>query len=373
MIKLKLMNYDASEYKMMEEDLNLLAKKGYTVTNIDYITCFKQTNKKAHYICDVFYSDASTQYSKRQEKDAWISRYIDANYEFVGKVRNIHVFKGPNKNKHTLSINSNLTYRYFKGMRTVIKMFFLILSLLLAMILIPNVFTNNEITEFITNGSIIIHYIPIIICTVLLFRACINYYNNEQIKRKLKNKEAPTLTNTKKYRILRNIYIYTVLICVAVLVLGIALDSLERKKIPVDNTKVLTLEAFGLESNRKEYPSYTTSHSIMIPNSYSFFEQSGTLNVEKEEYGNLLTVNYYEVKDSNSLQTFVKNIVEHPETNNASKIKKLNSNVYLSYSKATKKADTMILVKENTFIIVSTSLDLSNPTYQKIITDFYLQ
>lgn len=373
MIKLKIMNYDASEYKMLEEDLNLLAKKGYTTNSIDYITSFKQTNKKAHYICDIFYSDASTQYSKRQEKEEWISSYIDANYQYIGKIRNIHVFKGPNKNKHVPTTDIELTHRYFKGMRTITKMFFLILSLLLTMILIPNVFSNTAVTEFITNGSIIIHYIPIPICAILLFRAFINYYNNEQIKRKLKNKEEPILTNIKKYRKFRNVYLYTLLVSILILLLGIGLDSLERKKLPVDTNKVLTLDAFGLTSNRKEYPTYTKSHSLMIPSSYSFFEQSGTLDVEKEEYGDLLTVHYYEVKDSNSLHGFVNNIIAYPEANNASKIEELSNDVYLSYSKATKKADTMILVKENTFIIISTSLDLSNPTYQKVITDFYLQ
>lgn len=369
MIKIKLMNYDASEYKMMEEDLNILASKGYTCSSVDLVTLFKKDTKKVHYITDIFYAKEKTQFAKRREKDAWLASYIDYGYHTIGKVRNVYVFKGGSNNPKCKKTPVHLLAEYFKGIRTILKMILLILALSLCVYFIPSVFSNTDMYQFVTNGSILIHYTPVIICLTLLFRAFINYYNTNQIKRKLKNKETLILTNQNKYRKFRLAYIYLLIASSLLLILGIALDSLERKEMPLDTSKILTLESFGIEGNTKEYSTYTTASSILIPNSYTYLEQSGTLDIKEGQYGNLLSINYYELKEEASATSFIDSIVaKHDVT----KIELFNNQdtVYL-YSTVENIADTMVIKDKNTILMIATSFDLSLPEYQKVIFDFY--
>lgn len=373
MIKIKLMNYDASEYKMLEEDLNLLANKGYTCSSVDLLTFFKKDSKKAHYITDIFCPKESTQFAKRKEKDEWLASYIDYGYYTIGKIRNVYIFKGGSNNPKYKKTPTNLVLTYFKGLRTILKMILLLLALSLCIYLIPSVFSNTDIYQFVTNGSILIHYTPIVICFTLLFRAFINYYNTNQIKRKLKNKEAPILTNQDKYRKFRLAYIYLLITSSLLLLLGVALDSLERKERPLDPNKILTLEDFKIAGNTKEYNTYTTSSSILIPNSYTYLEQSGTLNIKEGEYGNLLSIKYYELKDETTATTFMDSIVTKHSTDTSSTIKPFGNqgSVYLTYSTVDNIADTMVIKDKQTILMISTSFDLSLPEHQKVIFDFY--
>lgn len=373
MTKIKLMNYDASEYKLMEKELNQLSSLGFNCNSIDYLTFFKKDNKKAHYITDIFIPVGNTRFSKQTEKEEWINDYADKGYRYLGKVKNVYVFRGNNKNKSLETIDYDILIPYFKANRTLLKSVILGLSIVLSFFLLPGVFSNTNINEYITNGSIIIHYIPIPFCLIFIFRALLNLLNTRKIKKLLENEQPPVLTPTSKYYKLRNIYLLVSIISIILLIAGIGLDSINRKKVPV-NDQILTLKEFNVEGNIKDYPNIVVKSSFMIPYSYSYFEQSGNLDVEKEEYGNILNIYYYEIKDLNSTDAFVKNMIEYPDIS-VSKIELLNDydNVYLSYSKATNQADAMIIVNNKTIVKVATSFDLSlSENYQPIL-DFYLK
>lgn len=45
-MKFKLTNYDASDYKLLEDKLNNLSKLGYNCNNADMFTIFKHDNKR---------------------------------------------------------------------------------------------------------------------------------------------------------------------------------------------------------------------------------------------------------------------------------------------------------------------------------------
>lgn len=367
MIKIKWMNYDASEYKMLETELNILAKKGYTCNSIDLLTMFKKTDKKAHYLTDVFYSKESTQFAKRKEKDAWISSYIDYGYHYIGKTRNIYVFKGTTINKKVKE-NTNTLLPYFKGIRTILKMILLILSVMLSLYFIPTVFGVTSIEQLITNGSIIIYYIPVVICFTLTFRAMINYYNNEQIKRKLKNKEAPILTNQNKYRKFRLAYLYIIAVSVLLLVAGVAMDYLERQQVPID-AKILTLDAFGVEGNTKEFSTYTTSSSLYVPYFYSYVEQSGDVDIKNGKYGNLLSTKHYTLKDQATAKSYLDTYL-YDDTKVVKPLEN-HQDTYIMHSSNIDIFDTMIIKNGTTIVIVATSFNLSLPQHQEVILNHY--
>ena len=61
--------------------------------------------------------------------------------------------------------------------------------MLLSFLLIPSVFANQNPMEFITNGSIILHYIPLLFCPALLIRFFNHHLTTEKIKLTLSNKK----------------------------------------------------------------------------------------------------------------------------------------------------------------------------------------
>lgn len=367
MIKIKWMNYDASEYKMLEEELNTLSMNGYTCNSIDLLTVFKKTDTKAKYLTDIFYSTESTQFAKRKEKDAWISNYIDYGYHYIGKSRNIYIFKATNA-KNKVPDDALRLLPYFKGTRTILKMILLFISIILSLYFISTVFGVTNIEHFITNGSIIIYYIPIVICLTLTFRAMMNYYNNVQIKQKLKNKEAPILTNQNKYCKFRLVYLYILSISILLLIMGVVLDSIERQILPI-NSNILTLEDFGVTGNKKEFSTYTKSSSIYVPYFYSYIEQGGEIDIENGKYGNLLSTKYYTLKD----QTMANSYLDTYLYDKTKIIKPLenNTDIYLMGSSNTNIFDTMIIKKDTTLIIIATSFDLSLLPYQNVIINHY--
>ena len=182
LMKFKLTNYDPSNYKLLEARLNELSKQGYNCKNIDMFTIFKRDNKRYYYKTDIFVPDKNKSGTNREQRDKWILEYVDHGYEFIGKSRRIFVFKAHEdiKLKET---DQELLLNYFKKM-DFIKYFTCIrLRLLLSFSLIPSVFFNNSPDEFVTNGSILIHFAPLLLCISLIVRFFINHLQTERIKK----------------------------------------------------------------------------------------------------------------------------------------------------------------------------------------------
>ena len=53
-MKLRLTNYDTSEYKQFEDMLNNLSKSGYNCKSVDMFTVFKKDEQRFYYKADIF-------------------------------------------------------------------------------------------------------------------------------------------------------------------------------------------------------------------------------------------------------------------------------------------------------------------------------
>ena len=56
----KLLDYDITEYKQLENTLNELSKQGYNPTSLGKISRFKKNDKHYHYHVDLFIKKATT-------------------------------------------------------------------------------------------------------------------------------------------------------------------------------------------------------------------------------------------------------------------------------------------------------------------------
>ncbi|MFQ8706916.1 MAG: DUF2812 domain-containing protein [Thomasclavelia sp.] len=346
-MKFKLTNYDASDYKLLEDKLNNLSKLGYNCNNADMFTIFKHDNKRFYYKTDIFVPDKKSKLSNREQRDNWLMNYVDHGYEFIGKSRKIYIFKAT-KNIKIKETNNTQLLQYFKTNKTLTNILFVFTALFLSFLLIPNVFINNDPNEFITNGSILLHYAPLLFCLSLIVRFFNNYIQTEKIKNTLTKQTSFTINNNQEYRFILSNWLF--IITILIIICGFSLDIIERKNTPI-NDNILSLNDLGYTSNRSK--TYTESSSLLINKSYSYFESNDE---------NALKINYYRF---NSNEKANKNLDNYLKTNNYKKKKQI-ANGYLLSSDIN--YDSIIFVKNNQLIIVQTTLDLlKDDNYQKIL------
>ena len=106
-MKIKLTNYDTSEYKLLETKLNNLSKQGYNCDNADFFTFFKHDNKRFYYKTDIFIPDKNSHQKNHEQRDKWLLNYLDHGYKFIGKTHKIYVFK--NKKDITIKEIHNIS------------------------------------------------------------------------------------------------------------------------------------------------------------------------------------------------------------------------------------------------------------------------
>ena len=92
-----------------------------------------------------------------------------------------------------------LPLNYFKKNRTLLNILLVSISLLLSFSLIPSMFFNNSPDEFVTNGSILIHFAPLFLCIGLIVRFFTNYIQTEKIKNALIKKKLPSYNKKNEY------------------------------------------------------------------------------------------------------------------------------------------------------------------------------
>lgn len=346
-MKFKLTNYDTSDYKLLEDKLNNLSKQGYNCNSADMFTIFKHDNKRFYYKTDIFIPDKKSKLSNREQRDNWLINYVDHGYKFIGKSKKIYIFKAE-KDLKIIETDRTQLLKYFKTNKTLINILFVFTALFLSFLLIPNVFINNSPSEFITNGSILLHYAPLLFCLSLIVRFFNNYIQTEKIKNILINHTPHKISKVQEYRfILSNwLFIITILIIIG----GFSLDIIERKDTPI-NDNILSLNDLGYSSNRNE--TYTKSSSLLIKESYSYFENNDN---------HALIVNYYRF---NSNEKANKSLENYLKINNYKKKKQIAHGYLLSNDSI---YDSIIFIKNNQLIIVQTTLDLlKDDNYQKII------
>lgn len=349
-MKIKLTNYDVSEYKQLEKLLNSLSNRGYNCKSVDMFTLFKKNKQHFYYKTDIFIPQKNHPKSNREQRDQWLLNYVDHGYEFIGRSRKIYVFKAA-KNIDVKGTNHELLLTYFKRNKTISNLIFIFAAMLLSFLLIPSVFTNKNPLEFVTNGTIILHYIPLLFCPALLFRFFNHHLTTEKIKLDLKNNKAANKASHYPF-IISN---WLLIISIILIAMGFILDFTARKTVPVDE-KIITLSALNL-SNSQNNDTYTKTSSIMIKKSISYSEENA---------GNLLIVNYYQY-DSNAKA--LAGLNDYLDALNFKNKKQITNGYLLSNDSI---YNCIAFVKKQQLIIIQTTLDLlDNNTYKQIISFNY--
>lgn len=350
-MKLRLTNYDTSEYKQFEDMLNNLSKSGYNCKSVDMFTVFKKDEQRFYYKADIFVPQKKSSKNNREQRDQWLLKYVNHGYEFIGKSRKIYVFKAAQA-ANIKGTDQALLLTYFKRNKTISNIIFIFVAMLLSFLLIPSVFANQNPMEFITNGSIILHYIPLLFCPALLIRFFNHHLTTEKIKLTLSNKKANNKISKYPFIISNWLLIVSIVLIIA----GFSIDFIGRETLPL-NDRIITLSALGLSSNNDEYNTFNKSSSLMIKEAISYNEENDN---------DALIVNYYyynsEKKAKNALNDYLNSV--------NFKNKKQITNGYLLSNDSI--YNCIAFVKNKRLIIVQTTVDLlENNTYQKITSFNY--
>lgn len=79
----KLLDYDITEYKQLENTLKVLSKQGYNPTSLGKISRFKKNDKHYHYHVDLFIKKATI--PKRKALHDFINDYERNMFDYYGK------------------------------------------------------------------------------------------------------------------------------------------------------------------------------------------------------------------------------------------------------------------------------------------------
>lgn len=347
LMKFKLTNYDPSNYKLLETKLNELSKQGYNCKSVDMFTIFKQDNKRYYYKTDIFVPDKNKQTSNREQRDKWMLEYVEHGYEFIGKSRKIFVFKA-DKDIKVKETNRELLLNYFKKNRTLLNILLVSISLLLSFSLISSMFFNNSPDEFVTNGSILIHFAPLFLCIGLIVRFFTNYIQTEKIKNALTKKKLPSYNKKNEYLFIISNWLFIFFFIITIS--GFILDSSSRQYVDISND-MFTLKDFGY--NQKSNKECVKSSSLLIDKSYSYFETNNDQS---------LKINYYYFSSKHKAQNYLENYLSV----NYYQDKKEISNGYLLAGSDV--YDGMIFVDENKLIVIQTNFDLQeNDRYKNLV------
>lgn len=337
LMKFKLTNYDPSNYKLLEARLNELSKQGYNCKNVDMFTIFKRDNKRYYYKTDIFVPDKNKSGTNREQRDKWMLEYVDHGYEFIGKSRRIFVFKA-HENIKVKETDRELLLNYFKKNRTLLNILLVSISLLLSFSLIPSVFFNNSPDEFVTNGSILIHFAPLLLCISLIVRFFINHLQTERIKNTLSKKRLPNYDKKNEYLFIISNWLFIFFFIITIS--GFVLDSLSRQYVNISDD-MFTLKDFGF--NQKSNKECIESSSLLINKSYSYFETNNEQS---------LKINYYYFSSNQKAQDYLENYLSINYYQNKKEI----ASGYLLASGDI--YDGMIFIDENKLIVIQTDFNL---------------
>lgn len=331
----KLLDYDITEYKQLENTLNELSKQGYNPTSLGKISRFKKNDKHYHYHVDLFIKKATI--PKRKALHDFINDYERNMFDYYGKLGKFIIFT--TENNRTLPKERQKAIDEYLSTRKISATTYFVLWIFFAFFVAQLVLQKNQIQEFLTNGSILIHYLPLFLFATILVRSLYKI----------------VLACQKNFSklIKRLFYIMSILTCLAAL-FGCVLDIIERKNTPL-NKNILTLEVFDKKTNKKEYPQYKQTKSILVEAS-SYFE--------KNKQSDLMYSKDYHFKSNEKTNTFFKRYLD---TYADVPVIKIDKNTYLF--KLDTSYDTLLYKNGNHFYFVSANFSLKN-YYQNII-QFY--
>ena len=91
----KLLDYDITEYKQLENTLNELSKQGYNPTSLGKISRFEKNEKHYYFHVDLLIKKPAT--PKRKALHDFINEYEKQMFDYYGKIGKFIIFTTDNK------------------------------------------------------------------------------------------------------------------------------------------------------------------------------------------------------------------------------------------------------------------------------------
>lgn len=352
-MKYRFLNYDLSEYKLLEDELNRLSEQGYNSSNIDRITRFIKNNKRYYYCTDILIKRNQT--PKRKLQYDMMNHYMNYDFDYCGKVGKILIFRSEQK-KNPPTDNSKDIVHFFQT-RKFSKIFIFIFAAFLSRFILDIVLSQNQIDQFVTNGNIILHYTFIPICLTVLYQTFVKLLMNQKAKNHLVEGSSWTHQEIKRHHHIQKGLTILLIIDIFLVSFGLILDYFDRKDIPI-NQDILTLSDFQLEGDEKDYPTYTKMNSFIVQT---------TSYAEVNEKGDALYSKCYQFHNKKDTNTYFQRYIKQ-ETENKT-VKKLDNSIYLIQSD--NQYDTIIYKTDKQFVYVTTSFELYDSQLYQVVYSFY--
>lgn len=163
----KLLDYDITEYKQLENTLNELSKQGINPTSLGKISHFVKNDKHYYYHVDLLIKKPAT--PKRKALHDFINEYEKQMFDYYGKIGKFIIFT--TENKRALPKERQKAIDEYLSTRKISTTTYFVLWTFFAFFVAQLVLQKNQVQEFLTNGSIFIHYLPLILFITILIRS----------------------------------------------------------------------------------------------------------------------------------------------------------------------------------------------------------
>jgi hypothetical protein len=343
-MKLKIFLYSNDQYKLLEDELNKLGKKGYLTNNFSFITLFKKTDKQVRYYVDLFQPTGRIRAEKYYNTEVFLNKYLENDYKYVGRSDLMHVFVGEKE----LNIENNNEIKGMIGFRYLLLGLFFLLG---TFYLFLNGFISQYLSTYLTTGSILLHYMAYFLFIFFAYYFLRKYSYNKKINKRIKKLENKKAKSKEKI-----IYkINNIIICVFVVLIAFGLinDNVSRKSISISDHKILTLNDLNIDNTSLEYKQTT---GLFISNSYICHEKIDNQYFEVSEYYTKHPQYLLDKLLNNPLQILASSLTQIDDTTYKGSYNNNECNAY-------------IIIKDNCIITISSTFDLT--PYLSQINEYY--
>lgn len=363
-MKIKLLNYTKSDFKYLEKMLEEYSQAGYNPETIGKVTVFKKGPRR-HYLAVPFVSYQTSKKAIATEKIAWFERMALLDCEYLGHTGGIHVFASATVIDYQPP-KEPLTEYFLKG--ELLKRVLSALAILVGGLFLIKLIYNGEVSQYLTNGRILLEWVLYfgVVAGVLINGA----YGFQAVKigRKIATMDSDLTSDSHK--LLQKAKVGLILAFCLLLLGGFGLDNYNNDRSLESGDQVIDLAMLNVTgeiANRQ----FTTNHSYLIPYSYSYFEQAGSVDEEAGTLGDLLKVNYYQFA-SDELQSRIFDGYLDLDSQNLDHLMEIDDGVYLGFDKSLDLYSNLYLNRGDVCLIVYTNIDLNVQDRVATILDNYL-
>lgn len=335
------MDYDLTQYQQLENKLNELSQKGLHPVHLGRISSFKEKDTHYYYHVDILTKKPSVP-QKKAIRDM-INDYERQAFDYVGKIGKFMIFRTENKRQipkeRKKAIDEQLS------VREISTLVYFVLALIPSLYLSYHVFKQNQISYFLTNGSIILHYSIFVIVIMVLLRVL----HKLILAHNYQKEKEPFLLLNKLF------YIFAAL-SFCLIVTGCILDTTDRKQKHIDS-QMLTLGYLGLEDNFQDYSTYTKTSSLIVESSSYVESNQNDEAIYSKEYI------FHQKKNINKyFDLYKEDLFTNPYIS-------INKNTYIINIDG--QNDSLLFKTKQGFVYVTTNLEIYDSQLYLQMIDFY--